>query len=164
MASFFQLELDTTPPVLEIFSPNNASAREHTRIRVQADEMLSTYQNIYAVDDAGNRQDIVFNYGGTYFETDVTFNFDNKLVTIVAQLKDTVDNLSDVVTKAIRIINGKPLTLSIDEQDREINLQALHRKAETGEAVQKAVEKTRVTTVHTGEAVRRLDVGPARNP
>lgn len=118
--NYFTLELDTTPPSLQILTPNNAPSNNTTIVRIEANEELADWQNIYAIDGLGNRQDLSFNYHLTYFEGEVTFNFENEVITIFAQLKDTVDNISDIVSKPIRILNGQPLTLILNSKSRTL--------------------------------------------
>lgn len=123
--NYFTLELDTTPPSIQILTPNNAPSKNTTIVRIEADEELADWQNIYAIDGLGNRQDLLFNYHSTYFEGEVTFNFENEVITIFAQLKDTVDNVSDLISKPIRILNGQPLTLKLNSKSRTLEFTEL---------------------------------------
>lgn len=157
LASFFQLELDTTPPILEIFSPNNASSSTKTRIRVQANEELLDYQNIYALDEAGKRQNITFIYHKDYFETDVIFKFNNQIITIIAQLKDVVGNISNIATKTIRIINGKPLYLETDEKVRNIIENIIQNDIQLVELEREVIEDILTNDHHINDLVRKVD-------
>lgn len=168
MVSFFQLELDTTAPALEIFSPTTASASTRTRIRIQADEELANYQNIYAEDMSGNRQKLHLLYHNTYFESDVIFQYDNQIITIAAQLQDTVGNISDLVTKQIRVLNGKPLNLITGEKVRIANERLWARAVQERELERKTNEQIQTNSQKTSDSVRVVKDSfgnpPSRNP
>ena len=58
--SYIYLTLDTTPPELSIFVPSYTTKTALTPIRIQSNESLSTYQEIYIIDALGNRHDLTF--------------------------------------------------------------------------------------------------------
>lgn len=120
MTSYFSLELDTTPPVIEILTPNNASNVYSTIVRIEANEELLNWQNIYAIDGMGNVQELTFDYNNYYFEGNIEFNYKNKIITLFAQLKDSVGNVSDIVTKTIKVLETHPLVLKMDEQTQKV--------------------------------------------
>lgn len=119
MVSYFELELDTTPPTIEIFTPNSASHKYSTTVRIESNEELLEYQNIYAINSLGYRQELHFIYHYFYYEGEIIFENENEIVTVFAQLKDTVGNISELVSKPVRVLDGQPLVIELSSNPRQ---------------------------------------------
>lgn len=65
MAGYVLVEFDRTPPQLEIHSPAYVARDSVTEITVEANEGLSTSQEVYLVDSRGERHDYIFRKEGS---------------------------------------------------------------------------------------------------
>lgn len=125
MTSFVYIELDTKPPEIQIFSPSYTTTKITNTIRIEANEPLSDYQEIYAIDSNGVRHEYTFNkeeanllIGEVGF-----FNFPLGVATIYVRLKDEVENISDSASATIMIReNLTLLNLNIHDNDREVSI------------------------------------------
>ena len=118
MSSFLYIELDTTPPEIEIIAPSYTTTDLLNTIKIEADENISDYQEIYVIDSNGDRHDYTFKkekanllIGQISF-----FNFPFGLSTIYVRLKDNVDNTSELISKSI-IIRETLTLLTLDIKD-----------------------------------------------
>lgn len=123
-SSWILLELDTTPPEIEIYSPRYTTREIENEIRIVSNEKLSTYQDIYVIDSQGNRHDYTFQYNEDEFIGHIRFNeLPYGICTIYAQLKDEVDNFSPLVSKSIEIKESlSRLNLTIDDSIRNLQI------------------------------------------
>lgn len=104
MSSYFTLSLDTTGPEINIISPRYTIPGIDTEMRIVANEPVSTYQEIYIIDAAGKRHDLIFAKGDCEFYG--IWNFQQcalGIAQVFAQLKDTVFNPSNVAVTTIHI-------------------------------------------------------------
>lgn len=108
--------LDTTPPVVSIIAPKYAMADDIVHITIEANEALDSWNNIRIVDnndiDISNTFTMYENsfIGSVHIPTGI-----NK-ITIYAQLRDDVWNMSDIISKTVDILTGKTLKIvSINE-------------------------------------------------
>jgi hypothetical protein len=122
VASSFTLELDTTPPQIEIFAPSYTSNTSLTTITIEANEDLAKYQNIYMTDQYSNTYPLYFIQRGNKLIGYVNFMSNGGIYTIYAQVKDEVHNESDLISFSIRVLSGDVLSLSIDDAGRTVNL------------------------------------------
>lgn len=60
MASYFYLELDTTPPILRIYIPQSVINFSTFQVVIESNEDLMNCQEIYIEDSVGVRHDLVF--------------------------------------------------------------------------------------------------------
>lgn len=121
MASFFMLELDTTPPAVSITVPNYTIPHVDTEIMVVANEPLDNFQEIYIVDSAGVRHDAIFEFQGDSFRGVVDFcDCALGIATIYARVRDEVHNLSEVAMATIDVKQAAKVFISITEKSREI--------------------------------------------
>ncbi|PLR99660.1 hypothetical protein [Bacillus sp. T33-2] len=104
MSSFCFITLDTTAPELEIFAPSYTTNQIENHITIEANEELSSYQEVYLTDSLGNRYDYSFLLEGNKLIGKIKFT-DSPLgfVTLFAKVKDTVNNESSVYQKTIEI-------------------------------------------------------------
>jgi hypothetical protein len=106
MANFFTVQLDTTAPLISIYAPAYVDMNGQTEIRIVSNELLSSYQDIYIIDALGDKHNVIFSFdGNTEYTGMITFNnYAVGIATIHAELKDTVDNISNHATKTVRIL------------------------------------------------------------
>lgn len=120
MANYFTVTLDTTGPRVEIIAPMYTIPGILNEIYVIADEPLLQWQELYVIDSAGLRYDMVFAYQDDHYYGLVDFQFCNfGIATIYAQLKDEVGNISALVSKAIEI---QPVALARVEIENDARL------------------------------------------
>lgn len=154
IASFFELELDTTPPNIEILSPSYTTKSASIEIMIEADEELSSYQNIYLVDNNGETHPLVFKHMGNYLEGVIATNMiPVGVATIYAQLKDTVDNISKLVSYSFKVIGGNPLSLNINDFHAEINVNSKCRYVASTSYSRKTItdSKSRSINLYSGD-------------
>ena len=114
----FTLELDTTPPTLEIISPQYTLRNTETEIIIQANEELALYQDIYIIDPDGVRHDFTFSHQGDSFYGLVTLSeLPLGISTIYAQVKDEVHNLSPLTSRPILIVLASDLLVAIETKE-----------------------------------------------
>jgi hypothetical protein len=96
--SYVILELDTTPPSIQIYAPKYTTNDLLNVITIEANEKLSDYQDIWVVDSNGKRHNYNFSK-----ETDESYigyvqftSFPLGVSTIYARLKDEVGNMSEL--------------------------------------------------------------------
>lgn len=122
MSSWFNLVLDTTPPILNIISPQYTSPDILTTIIIESDKPLMKFQDIYFVDYNEVKHDLIFNYDINCYVGKIQFtNMCNGIGTICCCLKDEVGNKSDLISKAINITNGETLKLNVKDFDMTVN-------------------------------------------
>lgn len=122
MSSFVYITLDTRPPEIEIFAPSYTTTDMVTIIRIETNEKVSDFQEIYVVDSNGVRHDYTFNkvednliIGEVSF-----FNFPFGITTVYVSLMDKVGNKSSLVNKSIVIReNSTLLNLKINDRIRD---------------------------------------------
>lgn len=116
MSSFFNLTLDTTPPSLNIISPDYSVQTMGDEIQVVSSEKLSSFQEIYFIDSAGKRFNCTFNNNeDNVLIGEVYFNCSVGVGNLYVRVKDEVDNISDLYTKSICV-------LSFDNVFRDIKI------------------------------------------
>lgn len=143
MPSYFTLTLDTTPPIVTIYSPQYTVQDIATEIVVQANEPLANWQDIYIVDSLGVRHDETFLYQGDKFVGQVSLNGYPQGISILhVRVMDEVYNKSALYTQAIHIMAKNYFTLEIKEQSRKIEMSEQARKVEIYEQVRKIEETT----------------------
>jgi hypothetical protein len=82
-----------------------------TPIMIQANESLSSYQELYIIDSEGNRHDLTFSHEGDALMGELSLNgYPVGIATLYVRLKDEVDNLSSIYSFAFHIENSKFFT------------------------------------------------------
>jgi hypothetical protein len=160
IASFFELELDTTAPDIEILSPSYTTKSQPIDIVIEANEELSSYQDLYLVDNHGKKHQLTFKHMGTYLEGVInTGSIPVGVTTIYAQVKDTVDNLSKLVSYSFKIIGGNPLRLEVKDFQSEINIGSKCRHIASTSYSRKTItdSKSRDISLYSGD--RNVIVG-----
>jgi hypothetical protein len=122
MASFFYIDLDLTPPELEISAPKYTTINSFSDIIIYGNEKLDTFQEIYAIDSKGNRKDFIFSYDNNKFIGRISFSqFPIGIATIYAKAKDSVFNESSLYRKDIEIKEDNVLSLEISINTKNIS-------------------------------------------
>jgi hypothetical protein len=118
MASYFTLELDTTPPQLEIIAPPNTVVGLENEIRILSNEtLLLNQQEIYVVSNSGVRTDLTLSYDTTEFRGEVVFTRVG-IYKVYAKLFDSVLNQSALVEKTINV-KGVQELLQLEYTDND---------------------------------------------
>lgn len=108
MANFFTLRLDTVGPDIEIRIPPYVLSTSDMDLMIAANEEVEPgYQNFYLMDSTGQRHDIILAHHGDYFKGKVSIgSLPLGIVTVYAQVQDTVLNLSPVIYQSFQIVEG----------------------------------------------------------
>lgn len=121
MASFFNLELDTTPPLISIIAPKYTVPGVETDILVISNEVLAEYQDVYVIDSSGKKYVLIFDHQGDQLSGKCNFNECSiGIATIYARAKDNVLNLSDIATATIDVRQSAKVFVTITEVRRDI--------------------------------------------
>lgn len=105
MANYVIIEFDTSPPLIEIFAPRYTTRESLNTITIVSNEPLADYQDIYTIDNAGNRRNFTLQkVSDTEFTGEIQFSdFSIGIIQLYARMKDDVDNFSNVVSAPIEI-------------------------------------------------------------
>jgi hypothetical protein len=122
MPSYVYIEIDRTPPMIEIYAPSYTTNELLNEITIESNEDISDYQEIYVIDSIGNRHDYTFEIEGNKAVGIIKFsNIPIGISTIYARLKDDVGNISNRVYKPINIKESLTLlTISSSQKIRPI--------------------------------------------
>lgn len=105
MVSFVTIEIDTSSPRIVMHLPRYTVENAVNEITIEASEALDTHQDIYMMDANGEKIPLTFEresdtrYLGLVQFTNVPLG----IHTIYAQMRDTVGNLSNIVTGTIEV-------------------------------------------------------------
>ena len=114
MASYFTLILDTTAPLVEIYTPAYELVTNEINVWVRSSEVLGPIRNIYTIDNKGVRRDYTFiqtavnELFGSFSLRDYALG----IATIYAELSDEVGNIS-VASKSFLVIDYVALKTSV---------------------------------------------------
>lgn len=135
MSSYFTLTLDTTPPGIEITAPWYTTIHADTHIYIIANETLDIWQEIYIIDSAGQRHDFIFVHQGDRLYGVIKFSqVAQGIATIYARVRDTVHNVSALMSKAIEIKAGAKVFIFTAEAARAVGADEAVRGIGTAEA------------------------------
>jgi hypothetical protein len=119
LSSYIYLTLDTTPPDIEIITPNYTTTSANTEIRVVSNEPLEHWQDIYIIDSLNKRHDVTFRHEGDELVGNIYFQgYPLGMVTVYARVMDDVHNKSALVSKSMLIISEERLTISLSDSER----------------------------------------------
>jgi hypothetical protein len=127
--SWIEVELDLTPPTVEIFAPSIIISQSFETITIEANENLDIQHSIYIIDSLGTRHDYTF-----HLETERklvnTISFENipkGLTTLFVIVYDEVLNKSSIYKKNINVgnvqiedIENVKLNLELNEKENEL--------------------------------------------
>ncbi|MBU8908490.1 hypothetical protein [Desertibacillus haloalkaliphilus] len=159
MPSSFVLELDTTPPTLEITAPSYTVPSQETEIIIEANEPLDEFQDIYIIDGKGTRHDVIFQFGKDHFYGKLSFSqMSIGIATIYVRLKDEVHNLSAVYEKTIDIKYAAHIFLNVFDSNRLMDVSASDRKIRYKEWNRKVESREVVRKTSGYELAREIEV------
>lgn len=128
MSAYFELVLDTTGPVIEVYAPSYATGTDDIEITIQANERLGQYQEFYLIDANGTRHDYIFDYYGDHYYGIVdTSNLPVGMAIFYARAKDEVFNFSNEAQKAIEIKQTVSMTIEASDEARILNAESYER-------------------------------------
>lgn len=126
--NYIILNLDTTPPNLEIHAPNYTTRTSNTIISIESNEELSTYQEIYILDSEGVNHELTFSMVDNELLGNVYLHgFPTGIATLYVRLKDRVDNVSQLYSHSFYIMESEILTseLLIEYMNHTITTQSM---------------------------------------
>jgi len=139
--NYFILELDTTPPVIEIESPDYTTKREPLPIIIQANDALDSWHDVFIIDSQGTRHNVILTLNGDKLEGFISFNdVHHGVATIFARTRDEVFNVSNIAQKSILVM-------------AEVFLEIL-----ISEAVMALVSAEETQDIETGESAREIEL------
>jgi hypothetical protein len=121
LSSYIYLTLDTTPPEIDIFTPNYTTNSARTEITVTSNEPLAQWQDVYIIDSLGRRHDVVFRNDGDELVGEIIFDgYPLGISTVYARVMDEVGNKSALASKSFNIVSSETLTISLSESVNDI--------------------------------------------
>lgn len=161
MASNFTLTLDTTPPNIQIYSPNYTTIESDLDVRIETTDILDNWQDIYLIDSEGTTHNLTFQQSGN--ELTGVIGFDNVslgMATFYVRLRDDVGNVSDLKTHSVSVVESNNLKIGyITESVLKTSTEENVLKISALEGVLKTniIESTSI--VNIDETVRKVEVG-----
>ncbi|MFS1518484.1 hypothetical protein V1503_18785 [Bacillus sp. SCS-151] len=124
MQNYIIIELDTTPPLFDIYMPQYTTRDIENEIKIVANEKISSHE-IYVIDSKGKRFEFTFLQSrDNELVGYVTFNqLSPGIATLNVQVKDQVDNVSGIYRKTIEIKDEFDRNRIIDIADSTVNLE-----------------------------------------
>jgi hypothetical protein len=128
MSSYFTLELDTTPPIVEIHAPNYVINGHYLEFKVSANEKIDPGRFIaQAIDNGSNRYPIILNWeeDEQLFSGLIdTYGFVDGITNIEVTLFDNVHNQS-TATKALKVYKSiSEIKLTTKKYENTINIKS----------------------------------------
>lgn len=115
MASFFQLELDTTAPSISIEAPWYTVPRQYIQFAIKAEGPLDIWQDVYIVDSAGVKHQVICSMTATGLEGIVDVrSFSSGTATIYARVRDDVHNTSALASRSFNIWTAAEIFLEVE--------------------------------------------------
>ncbi|MFC3883742.1 hypothetical protein ACFOU2_09615 [Bacillus songklensis] len=159
MGASFILELDTTGPVIEAFGPSYATNLYPETIIIEANETLADYQDIYFIDAAGTRHDVIFSYQTNKFVGVVYFSlFVPGIATMYARLMDEVNNLSNTAIYYVNVVSAIKLDITINDFQRMVRSEEVYRSISLSEEARGIVLSSQSREVQSRETTRIIEV------
>lgn len=119
MNSSFMLELDTSGPEIEVYSPKYTLNGIKTEIRIISNEKLSPSDNeIYIIDFLGNKHNFIFSLeNDNELIGEIYLNIPVGSAKLYIQVKDEVLNLSPLITKGIEILSNSKIKIVSNKKE-----------------------------------------------
>lgn len=132
MRNYVLIELDRTPPQINIYAPRYTTKEIVNTIIIESNEPLSNYQEIYVIDYDGVRHDYTFSKDGeNRYIGNIRFaNFNYGIVTLYARLQDNVGNISSVTSFPIEIKDSIS-SLKLDIRDKIMKIETSIKGTDT---------------------------------
>ncbi len=159
--SYFILNLDTTPPVIEISCPDYTTKREPLPIVILSNEDLDLWHDVFIIDSEGVRHDITLTHDGDRLFGSISFNaIASGVCTIFARARDEVFNVSNIDQKAVLVMADGAVILYItsSEDIRNVIISEHTREVYTSESVRAVLDNIATRDIETDEEVREIDV------
>lgn len=161
MADFFTLELDTTGPVIDVHAPPDATPQTDFDVTIQANEQLARQQDIFIIDAAEKRHNVIFKHDGSaYIGVVDAGGLAAGVATLYVRVRDTVHNLSDVKTVSINIKRAAKIIITTDDTARGIGSADISRGIQSGDGQRVAADASdavRVTIAR--DTIRDIKAG-----
>lgn len=159
MSSWFNLYLDTTPPMVDIQLLNYTSRDIVTYIKVQTNEELADEHEVYIIDSLGQRFDYVFKvenndlYGQIMLDKCAL-----GVATIYVRVKDVVGNVSDLISKSFNIVkSSKQMIVYVKDMSSCIVINELDKsKIYTKDKTSSTYMEDKILSIHTNVKNRRI--------
>lgn len=124
MASYFDLMLDTTGPIIAVALNSYTVQGVECDITILSNERLSAeMQNVYIADAAGKKHNLILTISADGMSYTGTTNFNEcaaGIATVYAQLQDDVGNLSNLASATINILPSSVYYCEGDINDADI--------------------------------------------
>lgn len=130
MSNCFELILDTTPPILDIYTPSNTQNGIITNIYIESTENIGVVEELFIIDAVGNRLDLIGSINEDQLDISVNLNIALGIATIYCRLKDEVFNLSDLFHKSFEVSGEMDLKIILDTQIRKVDLFSKTRRVD----------------------------------
>lgn len=124
MSSYIVLELDTTPPEIDVYCPSYTTTDLSNEITIVSNnDILAESQEIYVIDSNGERHDYTFQRErDNEFVGIVKFAlFPIGMATIYVRMVDDVGNVSNLISKSFEIKESLTI-LTLDINDKKSNI------------------------------------------
>lgn len=159
MAASFVLELDTTGPVIKAFGPSYATTAYPETIIIESSEQLADYQDIYFIDSAGTRHDVIFSHDSTRMTGIVYFTlFSYGIATMYSRLMDDVNNLSNTAIYHVNILKSAELDITVSGTNRQVNSLEMQRIVLTTDETRKINIDENTRNIALAENIRAIEV------
>jgi hypothetical protein len=158
MSNYFLLELDTTPPVVTIYTNHYTLSDTQTFIYIVSNEHLLDWQDIYIMDRDEKRYSINCILSNNEFNGSFKHDLPVGLAQIVATVKDEVDN-STTVIKSICIVDGNFLHVMQEDYIRKLILSEYHRQIIDNAIVRQIISAFHTQIIKSADMIRKLKMG-----
>ena len=159
MANYFELNLDTTGPNIEVYSPGYAVKSGLTEMEIKANERLSKDHDFYFIDSDGKKHNVIFKYNGDSFIGEVDFsNFADGISIFYGQVKDEVFNLSPVVTHSILVHKGEGAAVQVMDMDRFMIIESHDRSNQIEGSARNIKTNAYSKRIETMKSIRHVEV------
>jgi len=110
MRSFLTIELDTTPPTIDIQASSHAFQGELVEVIITSDKLLDDWHEVYIIDSNGNKHDYNFNiYEDKAYGLINCSKLPFGLSTLSMVFRDDVWNRSKIYSKNITVKSSNQL-------------------------------------------------------
>lgn len=124
MANFFNLELDTTPPTLNIGLDSIIVKDSFEDIVISANEFFRI-EEFYSIDAQGNRVDYDTDYFGDNLIYTVKFDFPYGFVTFYVKAIDEVRNVSSLYNAVANVARNEIGSVSIENNMNKTDIDSI---------------------------------------
>lgn len=135
MSSYFNLELDTTGPIISINSPLYAVPTDLVTITITSNEIMAPWQEIYTIDSTGMRRDLVLFFSDNEFTGEFSVaEYGIGVATIYAKVLDDVGNVSPIASKLLVVYLPAPTVLAPKDEEY-VNMAAKEKAVDLSSSI-----------------------------